>query len=89
MLLRLRTWLLAGAPASTRAPLPLRVQRELEHEQFGAELLVTAVQLVLVVLLAALYKSTPAGFSPDAPIEAVPLGLVMGDVDLGQASAAQ
>ena len=36
----------------------------------------TAVQLLLVVLLATLYASTPAGFSPDAPIQAVPLGLV-------------
>lgn len=76
MLMRLRSWLFTGAAASAGPPLPLRVQRELEREQFRAELLVTAVQLLLVALLATLYASTPAGFSPDAPIEAVPLGLV-------------
>ena len=76
MLMRLHAWLFAGTPAPAGSPLPLRVQRELEREQFRAELLVTAVQLLLVGLLAALYVSTPAGFSPDAPIEAAPLGLV-------------
>ncbi len=55
--------------------LPLRVVREFERSQYRAELLVTAVQLVIATLLAALYHSTPPGFSPDAPIEAVPLGL--------------
>jgi adenylate cyclase len=54
---------------------PARVQRVLEHAQFRAELLVTAVQLGLVLLLALLYAATPPGFAPDAPIEAVPLGL--------------
>jgi adenylate cyclase len=76
MLMRLRSWLFTGAPAASDARLPARVQKALEREQFRAELLVTAVQLVLVVLLAALYASTPPGFSPDAPIEAAPLGLV-------------
>lgn len=73
MLASLRSWLFTGAPS---AALPQRVQRELEREQFRAELLVTAVQLLLVLLLAALYASTPDGFAPDAPIEAAPLGLV-------------
>ena len=76
MRMLLRSWLFTGAPASGQAPLPMRVQRELQREQFRAELLVTAVQCVLVVLLAALYASTPDGFSPGAPIEAAPLGLV-------------
>jgi len=76
MLMRLRSWLLAGASAARGSPLPQRVQRELEHEQFRAELLVASVQLVLVVLLAVLYESAPAGFAPDAPIQAAPLGLV-------------
>ncbi|MFD2272330.1 hypothetical protein ACFS07_17360 [Undibacterium arcticum] len=40
-------------------------------------MLVTAVQLVIAALLAVLYASTPPGFSPDAPIEAVPLGLTL------------
>jgi adenylate cyclase len=72
----LRSWLFTGMSTAPGAPLPLRVQRELEREQFRAEVLVTAVQLLLVVLLAGLYASTPAGFSPGAPIEAAPLGLV-------------
>lgn len=76
MLAALRSWLFTGAPAAAPTALPQRVQRELEHEQFRAELLVTSVQLLLVVLLATLYASTPAGFAPDAPIEAAPLGLV-------------
>jgi adenylate cyclase len=75
MLMRLRAWLFQGASPAEGPALPARVQRELEREQFRAEVLVTAVQLVLVVLLAALYASTPAGYSPDAPIEAAPLGL--------------
>jgi adenylate cyclase len=74
--MQLRAWFFAGAVSAHGAPLPQRVQREFEREQFRGELLVTGVQLALVVLLAGLYASAPAGFSPDAPIEAVPLGLV-------------
>jgi len=74
--MQLRAWFFAGAVSPHGAPLPRRVQREFEREQFRGELLVTGVQLALVVLLAGLYASAPAGFSPDAPIEAVPLGLV-------------
>jgi adenylate cyclase len=76
MLMRLRAWLFTGASSSVDVRLPARVQKELVREQFRAELLVTGVQLFLVALLAALYASTPAGYSPDAPIEAAPLGLV-------------
>jgi adenylate cyclase len=76
MLMRLRSWLLTGASPGVDVRLPVRVQKELEREQFRAELLVTGVQLFLVALLAALYASTPAGYSPDAPIESAPLGLV-------------
>lgn len=72
-LARLSQWLLPR-PGSGAA-LPARVQRELEQEQFHAELLVVCVQLALVALLAAVYASTPEGFSPDAPVEAAPLGL--------------
>ena len=56
---------------------PARVQRELEREQYRSELLVTAVQLLVVAVLAMLYALTPPGFSPDAPIRAVPLGLTL------------
>src|SRR5574338_199677 len=57
--------------------LPVRVLKALEQEQYRAELLVTAVQLALALILAILYASTPPGFSPDAPVEAAPLGLVL------------
>lgn len=64
-------------PTRTTTPIPPRVRRDFEHEQYRSELLVTAVQLVIATLLAILYASTPPGFSPDAPIEAVPLGLTL------------
>jgi adenylate cyclase len=73
----MRAWLLPGTPAEGGGRLPLRVQRDLEREQFHSELLVTAVQLLLVAVLAALYASTPAGWAPGAPVEAAPLGLVL------------
>jgi adenylate cyclase len=69
----LRRWLLP-TPVHGGA-LPLRVQREFEREQFRAELLVTVVQLVLVALLALVYRAAPQGFAPGAPVEAAPLGL--------------
>ncbi|MPW22910.1 adenylate/guanylate cyclase domain-containing protein [Paraburkholderia sp. CNPSo 3157] len=56
---------------------PARVLQELEHEQYRSELLVTAVQLLIAAVLAVLYAFTPPGFSPDAPIRAVPLGLTL------------
>ncbi|MHB9835552.1 hypothetical protein Q8F57_012005 [Paraburkholderia terrae] len=56
---------------------PARVQRELEREQYRSELLVTAVQLLIAAVLAVLYALTPPGFSPDAPLRAVPLGLTL------------
>jgi adenylate cyclase len=74
MLASLRGWLLL-APRQRAEALPLRVQRELEREQFRAELLVTAVQLVLIALFATLVATTPEGYSPGAPVEAAPLGL--------------
>lgn len=74
----LRSWWPWRAPsaAGASAPLPLRVRRELQREQFRGELLATAVQLALIVLFALLYASSPPGFSPGAPVEAAPLGLV-------------
>ncbi|MGF6920667.1 adenylate/guanylate cyclase domain-containing protein [Paraburkholderia sp. 40] len=63
--------------ASGQTSLPTRVLREFEREQYRSELLVTAVQLLIASLLAVLYASTPPGFSPDAPIRAVPLGLTL------------
>jgi adenylate cyclase len=77
MLALMRSWLFAGPRASAPASWPTRVLRELEREQFRSEMLVTAVQLVLIVLLATVYSAAPEGFAPDAPIEAAPLGLVL------------
>lgn len=62
---------------SAEPSLPIRVLKSLEQEQYRAEILVTAVQLALAAVLVILYASTPPGFSPDAPIEAAPLGLVL------------
>ena len=74
---QLRAWLLPGPAAAAQSAWPLRVRREFEQQQFRGEMLVTAVQLLIVVLLAVLYASTPDGFAPGAPIEAAPLGLVL------------
>jgi len=57
--------------------LPPRVRQELEREQYLSELLVTSLQLLVLSLFALLYLATPPGFSPDAPVRAVPLGLTL------------
>jgi adenylate cyclase len=67
----------AFARPSAEMRLPLRVRKALEHEQYRAELLVTAVQLLITATLAVLYAATPPGFSPDAPLQAAPLGLAL------------
>ncbi|MCB1907542.1 MAG: hypothetical protein KDH15_09255, partial [Rhodocyclaceae bacterium] len=67
----------ATSSATPAMVLPSRVRRAFEYEQYRAELLVTAVQLAIVVLLALLYAGSPPGFSPDAPVQAGPLGLVL------------
>jgi len=72
----LRSWLLPGTRPTDRAQWPVRVRREFEREQYRSELLVVAVQLMLVALLASLYAGKPEDFAPGAPIEAAPLGLV-------------
>jgi adenylate cyclase len=63
--------------ALTPMQLPTRVWRDFEREQYRSELLVTAVHLLIAALLAVLYASSPPGFSPDAPIRAVPLDLTL------------
>jgi adenylate cyclase len=68
---------LLAAALPARMPVPMRVRREFEREQYRSELLVTTVQLAIAALLAILYAATPPGFAPDAPIEAVPLGLTL------------
>jgi len=64
-------------PARAGKQVPMRVQRDLEQEQYRSELLVTVVQLAIAALLAVLYASVPPGFSPDAPVRAAPLGLTL------------
>ena len=71
---RMAAWLGTGRKGMQFPP---RVRLELEREQYHSELLVTSVQLLIAALLAFLYVGTPAGFSPDAPIRAVPLGLTL------------
>ena len=73
----LKRLLAAALPARSELALPLRVRREFERLQYRSEILVTSAQLAIAALLAILYASTPAGFAPDAPIEAVPLGLTL------------
>lgn len=60
---------------SRATALPPRVQQAFEWAQYRSEILVTAVQLALAVLLALVYAAAPRGFAPDAPVEAAPLGL--------------
>lgn len=69
---RWRVWLLLDALDDA---LPARVRRQLQAEQFRAELLVAVVQLLLLALLSALVGVTPPGYAPDAPVRAAPLGL--------------
>ncbi|NML15423.1 adenylate/guanylate cyclase domain-containing protein [Azohydromonas caseinilytica] len=51
------------------------MRQALQAEQFRAELLVAGVQLLLAAGLALGVAATPPDFAPDAPVQAVPLGL--------------
>ena len=55
--------------------LPARVQSVIARQQRESEKLVALAQLVLVILLSLLYAFSPAGYAPDSPIKAAPLGL--------------
>ena len=68
--------LLARLRAGARMPQPPRVLAEIAHSQRESEIWVGAAQLIVVALAALAYAVTPRGFSPDAPIAALPLGLV-------------
>ena len=63
------------ARAGTRLPPLPRVSEEIARSQRESELWVGAAQIVVVVLAALAYACVPRGFSPDAPIAALPLGL--------------
>ncbi len=66
-----------GVRALTGAhtPQPARVVEEISRSQREAEIWVGAAQIVVIAVAALAYTFTPRGFSPDAPIAAVPLGI--------------
>lgn len=55
---------------------PARVHAEIARSQRESERWVAAAQIIVIALAALAYALTPRGFSPDAPIAALPLGLV-------------
>jgi adenylate cyclase len=57
-------------------PQPERVATEIAHSQRESELWVGVAQVAVIAAAALAYLVTPRGFSPDAPIAAVPLGIV-------------
>src|SRR6516164_2325040 len=61
---------------STNVPQPERVSAEIARSQRESELWVGAAQVAVIAAAALAYVVTPRGFSPDAPIAAVPLGIV-------------
>jgi len=63
------------ALAAPRMPLLPRVAEEIARSQRESELWVGAAQILVVALAAVAYACVPRGFSPDAPIAALPLGL--------------
>jgi len=70
----LNRWL-ARLRAPMRVPEPARVREEIARSQRESEIWVGAAQLVVIALAALAYSFTPRGFSPDAPIAALPLGI--------------
>ncbi len=54
---------------------PPRVVEEISRSQREAEIWVGAAQIIVIAVAALAYTFTPRGFSPDAPIAAVPLGI--------------
>jgi adenylate cyclase len=60
----------------TAMPQPARVVEEIARSQRESEVWVSAAQIAVITAAALAYVFTPRGFSPDAPIAAVPLGIV-------------
>jgi adenylate cyclase len=56
-------------------PQPARVVEEIARSQHESEIWVSVAQIVVITAAALAYVFTPRGFSPDAPIAAVPLGI--------------
>jgi len=61
--------------ARVRMQPPARVREEIARSQRESEVWVGGAQVAVIVLAAMAYAITPRGFSPDAPIAALPLGL--------------
>ncbi len=61
---------------ATETPQPPRVVEEIARSQRESEVWVGAAQAIVIVVAALAYIFSPRGFSPDAPIAALPLGLV-------------
>ncbi|MDR3385614.1 MAG: adenylate/guanylate cyclase domain-containing protein [Rudaea sp.] len=59
-----------------RMPQPARVLEEIARSQQDSERWVGFAQAIVIAFAALTYVFSPRGFSPDAPIAAVPLGLV-------------
>lgn len=64
------------ALVGARMPQPPRVLAEIARSQREAEVWVCAAQTAVVLIAALAYVLAPRGFSPDAPIAALPLGLI-------------
>src|SRR5438067_2080270 len=62
--------------AAARMPQPPRVLEEIARSQRESEIWVGAAQTVVIAIAALAYTFSPRGFSPDAPIAALPLGLI-------------
>lgn len=55
--------------------LPQRILGDISKQQFQSEILVAAVQLIILFLFFILYLITPTSFAADAPVHATALGL--------------
>ena len=71
------TWLapLRGLWSADAAQLP-RVAAEIARSQRESERWVSAAQIAVIAAAGLAYTFTPRGFSPDAPIAALPLGII-------------
>ncbi len=55
--------------------LPHRVLSDINRQQYKSEIIVAAVQLIILILFYILYLSSPVSFATDAPVHATSLGL--------------
>jgi len=64
------------AAMAGRAKPPPRVQKEIARSQRESEAWVAGAQALVIAFAALAYVLAPRGFSPDAPIAALPLGMI-------------